>query len=445
MLPTPPPSPHSTRFPSSSPTPNEVTCPEDRIGWVLGDWLELLSVRGLGAYGAVYTATDIRNNTPLAVKALVKAQDARQYQFQRREIELHHAVSHHPNVVSLYRIMETDDTVFVVLELCTGGDLFTSITEKRLYQENDILIKRTFIQVCEAVHFCHEVGIFHRDLKPENVLISGDGSVKLADFGLATRDPRSDDFGCGSTFYMSPECQKQPRYAERYASGPNDVWSLGIILVNLTCSRNPWKRASLDDSTYRAFRKDPTFLQTILPITPELNAILARIFETDPAKRITIPELQELVFYCPGFTTSSVSSGPAVMPITPPAGRPQICFQAPVSAAAAATSHPVLGHPSHTSSNSTLSDAGSTFSGMSDCSSASSNGSWADLPQQQQQKPHTALFAPSRQQLQSIHSQPHYFAHQKPSSPPQFFGHCQPALAPFYGPLPFIPHLAPVY
>lgn len=181
-----------------------MTCPEDRIGWVLGDWLELLGVRGLGAYGAVYSAVDLRNNTPLAVKALIKARDARQHEFQRREIELHHAVSHHPNVVSLYRIMETDDTVFVVLELCTGGDLFSNITEKRLYQDNDALVKHTFIQVCEAVRFCHDLGVYHRDLKPENVLISHDGSVKLADFGLATRDPRSDDFGCGSTFYMSP-------------------------------------------------------------------------------------------------------------------------------------------------------------------------------------------------------------------------------------------------
>ena len=202
LLPTPPPSPHATGFPPS--LPNEVTCPEDRIGWVLGDWLELLGVRGLGAYGAVYTAVDVRNNTPLAVKALTKARDSRQYQFQRREIELHLAVSHHPNVVSLYRIMETDDTVFVVLELCTGGDLFSNITEKHLYQDNDALIKHTFLQMCKAVGYCHEAGIYHRDLKPENVLVSSDGSVKLADFGLATKDSISDDFGCGSTFYMSP-------------------------------------------------------------------------------------------------------------------------------------------------------------------------------------------------------------------------------------------------
>ncbi|RJE17195.1 serine threonine protein kinase, partial [Aspergillus sclerotialis] len=67
---------------------------------------------------------------------------------------------------------------------------------------------------------------------------------------------------------------------------------LGVILVNLTCGRNPWKKASPDDSTFRAFLKDPKFLSSILPISPELNMILRRIFECDPHKRITLQELR---------------------------------------------------------------------------------------------------------------------------------------------------------
>ena len=207
MLLTPPPSPISYESPSTTSQSPHIKgiCPEDRIGWILGNWLKLTAIQGLGAYGCVYSAVDIRTSTPLAVKALAKAQDARQQQFQRREIELHHAASHHPNVVSLYRIMETEDTIFVVLELCSGGDLFSNITERRLYHGNDPLIKCAFVKICEAVEFCHRIGIYHRDLKPENILVSGNGwDVKLADFGLATRDPMSDDFGCGSTFYMSP-------------------------------------------------------------------------------------------------------------------------------------------------------------------------------------------------------------------------------------------------
>ena len=208
MLLTPPPSPTAFQTPSTSQYTNsysKTARPEDRIGWVLGNWLKLTAIQGLGAYGTVYSAVDIRTSTPLAVKALPKAQDPRQHQFQRREIELHHAASQHPHVVSLYRIMETDDTVFVVLELCSGGDLFSNITERRIYQDNEPLTKQAFVQICDAVEFCHRIGIYHRDLKPENILVSSTGmDVKLADFGLATRDHTSDDFGCGSTFYMSP-------------------------------------------------------------------------------------------------------------------------------------------------------------------------------------------------------------------------------------------------
>ncbi|EDN02255.1 Ran1-like serine/threonine protein kinase, negative regulator of sexual conjugation and meiosis, nitrosative stress-induced transcript [Histoplasma capsulatum] len=180
---------------------------------------------------------------------------------------------------------------------------------------NDFLAKRAFLQILDAVQYCHSIGIYHRDLKPENILVTDHGmTVKLADFGLATTDYYTSDFGCGSTFYMSPECQQStPR---PYASAPNDVWSLGVILVNLSCGRNPWKRASTEDSTFRAFLKDPQFLRTILPLSPELNSILRRIFECDPQKRISISELRKLIVECPRFTLRSGS--PLSMAPTPP-------------------------------------------------------------------------------------------------------------------------------
>jgi len=295
MLPTPPPSPSI-----------QICAPEDRLGLLLAGRLELTGILGVGAYGVVYTAIDIHTNIPYAVKALNKiGLDPRQRRFQQREIQLHHEASHHPNVVSLVKIMDSEDCTFVVLEYCPEGDLFTSITEGGYYMDNDHLVKSAFLQILDAVDFCHSIGIYHRDLKPENILVTDGGqTVKLADFGLATKDEVTSDFGCGSTFYMSPECQATaPSPASCYASGPNDVWSLGVILVNLTCGRNPWKRASVDDATFRAYLKDSRFLSSILPLSPELDGILRRIFECNPARRITIPELRELIIRCPRFTT----------------------------------------------------------------------------------------------------------------------------------------------
>ncbi|TKA28347.1 hypothetical protein B0A50_03814 [Salinomyces thailandicus] len=273
------------------------------------------------AYGTVYKARDIETNIDYAVKALNKTGlDPRQRQFQDREIELHYQASEHASVVSMVKILDSPDCTFVILEYCPEGDLFAKITEEGHYLGDDYKAKCVFLQILDALQHCHSRGIYHRDLKPENVLVKDNGwTVKLADFGLATRDRITSDFGCGSTFYMSPECQQpSPSAFACYDSAVNDVWSLGVILVNLTCGRNPWKRASVEDSTFRAFLNDRSFLQTILPISDELSYILQRIFEVDARQRISLSELRDLIVCCPAFTqAASVSELPATPPYSP--------------------------------------------------------------------------------------------------------------------------------
>lgn len=184
--------------------------------------LEFVSILGLGAYGVVYLARDITvrpsgvptspahpelGNQPLyAVKCLNKVGlDERQRSFQRREIALHTIASHHPNVVTLHNVLEEETCIYVILSFCEEGDLFGMITERQRYLGHDELIRDVFLQILNAVEYCHTLGVYHRDLKPENILCSADGKkVVLADFGLATSERNSGDFGCGSTFYMSP-------------------------------------------------------------------------------------------------------------------------------------------------------------------------------------------------------------------------------------------------
>lgn len=287
---------------------------------VIADGIQLTGILGVGAYGTVYEACQMGTGIRYAVKVLNKlGLDPRQQEFQNREIVLHYAASQHPNVASLVKIMDSPECTYVVIEYCPEGDLFSKITEEGHYVGNDFKSKHMFLQILDAVQHCHSKGIYHRDLKPENVLVMDDGwTAKLADFGLATRERVTSDFGCGSTFYMSPECQTpNPSPYSCYASAPNDVWALGVMLVNLTCGRNPWKRACLSDSTFRAFMKDRNFLQSILPVTDELNSILQRIFEVDPQRRITLDELRESLIRCSRLTTHE-SSAPSTAPTTPP-------------------------------------------------------------------------------------------------------------------------------
>lgn len=185
--------------------------PEERLGRFLTSSLRLTGILGTGAYGVVYAAVDIKTNIQYAVKCLSKFNqdgtplDRRQVAFQAHEIRLHYRASAHPNVVSMLKIIDNPDCIYVILEYCPEGDLFYNITECGQYVGKDALVKKVFLQILAAVEHCHSLGIYHRDLKPENILVTDNGeTVKLADFGLATASERSEDYGCGSTFYMSP-------------------------------------------------------------------------------------------------------------------------------------------------------------------------------------------------------------------------------------------------
>lgn len=180
--------------------------PESRVGLTLSNGVKLTSILGVGAYGVVYKAEDCHTGISCAVKALNKSGlSQRQQKFLAREIELHRRASSHTNVVTLLDVLEASDCTYVVLEYCSEGDLFGNITEHGHFVGNDALAKRIFLQILDAVEHCHSQAIYHRDLKPENILITSNGmTAKLADFGLACTDTCSSDFGCGSTFYMSP-------------------------------------------------------------------------------------------------------------------------------------------------------------------------------------------------------------------------------------------------
>ncbi|KAF8187061.1 kinase-like domain-containing protein, partial [Mycena galopus ATCC 62051] len=262
--------------------------------------LELVEILGVGGYGVVYRAVETRSPMPrqYAVKCLVHSQTTvttRQRQLHIREIALHQLASVHPNVVTLHRVVDEAAHTYIIMDFAPDGDLFSQILYGCRYLGNTRLIKHIFNQLLDAVEYCHSLGIYHRDLKPENVLcFDGGYRIAITDFGLATTEKLSEEFRTGSVYHMSPECQGG-EFAPSGSYSPmfNDVWSLGIVLLNLATGRNPWKAATLSDSTFRAYLHDPSeFLMTVLPISAELNAVLVRMLELDWRHRMTIPQLR---------------------------------------------------------------------------------------------------------------------------------------------------------
>lgn len=174
-----------------------------------GNTLELVEVLGVGGYGVVYRAVEAYSTSQrsFAVKCLLSAhgQSASRRQLHLREIALHQIASAHPAVVTLHRVVEDGNYTFIIMDYATDDDLFTQILHKTRYLGNNALIRHIFMQLLDAVLYCHSLGIYHRDLKPENVLCYDRGyRVAVTDFGLATTDKFSREFRTGSLYHMSP-------------------------------------------------------------------------------------------------------------------------------------------------------------------------------------------------------------------------------------------------
>ena len=180
----------------------------EMMGKIVGsqDRYQLKESLGSGGYSVVHRAIDvsISSEHEVAVKVM-RHRNARDAQKFEAEVELHSRACHLPGVVQVHDSFTSGDLGFIVLEYFPDGDLFTAIMEREHYDEQDDLIKKVFLQLIDTVHSLHKLGIFHRDLKPDNIMCNKDGSkVWITDFGLATDQEVTSDFGCGSSFYMSP-------------------------------------------------------------------------------------------------------------------------------------------------------------------------------------------------------------------------------------------------
>ncbi|KAF8911910.1 kinase-like domain-containing protein [Mucidula mucida] len=204
--------------------------------------------RALWGFGAVYRGWDITSSSHYAVKVmLTPAFGSSEEKLLSAEIELHKRVTKHKNVVTFHKCIVDGPFTFILLDLCSGDDLYSRIQQHQ-YKFND----SSFADYdpghrCFAI--CHDKDVYHRDLKPENILTSSDGRrVFLADFGLSTSDDVSDQL----------QCVRSDSYSPFYLPKYNDIWSMGIILFNLVTGAYPWDFAQSTDPLFQEYLNDPT-------------------------------------------------------------------------------------------------------------------------------------------------------------------------------------------
>ncbi|KZT70626.1 Pkinase-domain-containing protein [Daedalea quercina L-15889] len=245
---------------------------------VVGNYT-LGKVIGEGTYGKVRLGVHRLTGTRVAIKQIPKAMSAS----LTREIH-HHRQLHHPHITQLFEVIATESNIWLVTELCSGGELFDYLAEKgRLSEEETRVI---FGQLCLAVAYVHSKGIVHRDLKLENVLLDEHCRVKLGDFGFTREFERGillETF-CGTTGYASPEMLM----AKKYLGPEVDVWSLGVILYTLLTGTLPFDDDDEDIMKEKVIRgefEDPEWL------SDESRNLLKSILQTDPEKRPTIAQI----------------------------------------------------------------------------------------------------------------------------------------------------------
>lgn len=213
----------------------------------------------------------------------------------KREISILRRVRH-PNIVQLFEVMATKSKIYFVMEYVRGGELFNKVAKGRLKED---LARKYFQQLISAVGFCHARGVYHRDLKPENLLLDENGDLKVSDFGLSAVSDQIRQDGlfhtfCGTPAYVAPEVLSR----KGYDAAKVDIWSCGVILFVLMAGYLPFQDQNIMvmyKKIYKGEFRSPRWF------SPDLIRLLTKLLDTNPDKRITIPEIMDNRWFRKGF------------------------------------------------------------------------------------------------------------------------------------------------
>ena len=255
---------------------------------------EVLQPLGAGGMGEVYRARDPRLGRDVAIKVLPDALADDRSRLARFEQEARAASAlNHPNIVTIYEFARDGDTAFIAMELVEGKTL------RELQLAGPMPVRKALhvaAQIAEGLAKAHTAGIVHRDLKPENVMVTGDGLVKILDFGLVKTtlleaspeastlaDPGVTTPGTvlGTVGYMSPE-----QASGHPADYRSDQFALGTIVHEMLSGKRAWKRATPAETLSAIIREEPEPMARLRPDLPApVRWILERCLAKDREER----------------------------------------------------------------------------------------------------------------------------------------------------------------
>jgi len=211
------------------------------------DNYRILEIIGKGGMGVVYKALDMDLETPVALKMIDPVFSMDQTFLRRfREEAKGLAKARHPNIVTVYRFLDRDDGLYIVMEFVDGQSLDEYFLEHWPVSWKDSV--RIFREILKAMGHAHNVGVFHRDIKPRNIMITKDGFVKVMDFGLAKVQRHGPDSTItqakhGTLKYMPPE---RIRLSPNINYKTSDIYSLGMTFYELLAGRTPFEETDTD-------------------------------------------------------------------------------------------------------------------------------------------------------------------------------------------------------